>query len=176
LIFRETPLAGAFVIDLDVIADERGSFARTFDAAEFALHGLNADVEQCNISENKQLGTLRGMHYQVAPYAECKLVRCTNGAIFDVIVDLRDDSATFCDWFGIELSQSNGRMLYIPEGLAHGFLTLADGSDVHYQISRGYEPAAARGVRWDDPLFDIEWPIGTQVISERDREYPDYRP
>jgi dTDP-4-dehydrorhamnose 3,5-epimerase len=176
MIFTETPLAGAFVIELERLADERGSFARIFDADAWRERGLNGHVAQCSISFNAKRGTLRGMHYQAEPWAECKLVRCTRGAIYDVIVDLRPDSPTYTRWFGIELAESNDLLLYIPEGFAHGFQTLADASEVSYQISQIYLPEAARGVRWDDPIFGIEWPDSEveRVISARDRAYPDF--
>jgi dTDP-4-dehydrorhamnose 3,5-epimerase len=170
----ETPLAGAFVIELDLLRDERGFFARTFDADEFRQHDLEPAVAQCNTSFNERAGTLRGMHYQADPDGECKLVRCTRGAIYDVIVDLRSGSETYCRWFAVELSPDNGRMLYVPKGLAHGFQTLADGSEVAYQMSHVYVPEQARGVRWDDPAFGIEWPEAERTISDRDRAYPDF--
>jgi dTDP-4-dehydrorhamnose 3,5-epimerase len=174
--FTETPLGGAFVVELDLLRDERGYFARTFDAAEFADAGLDPIVIQCNTSFSARRGTLRGMHYQADPDGEAKLVRCTRGAIFDVAVDLRPDSATFCRWFGTELSADNGRMLYIPVGMAHGFQTLTDDSDVHYQMAHHYVPGQARGVRFDDPAFGIEWPLPDPIVSERDRQFPDFRP
>jgi dTDP-4-dehydrorhamnose 3,5-epimerase len=174
--FVPTPLAGAFVIELDVLEDERGHFARTFDAQEFARRGLDPAVIQCNTSFNAKAGTLRGMHYQADPDGEAKLVRCTRGAIFDVIVDLRPDSDTYCRWFGAELTADNGRMLYVPVGFAHGFQTLADGTDVSYQMSHHYVGERARGVRWDDPAFGIEWPPADRTISDKDRQYPDFKP
>jgi dTDP-4-dehydrorhamnose 3,5-epimerase len=174
--FTETPLSGAFVIELDFLSDERGHFARTFDVAEFSAQGLDATVVQCNTSYNARRGTLRGMHYQAAPNGEAKLVRCTRGSIFDVAVDLRADSETYCRWFGVELSADNGRMLYIPVGLAHGFQTLEDGSEVSYQMSHQYVPDHAHGVRFDDPAFGIDWPLPDPIVSERDRQHPDFRP
>ncbi len=176
MIFAETPLPGAFVIDVEPVTDERGSFARTFSRDEFDEHGLNSAVVQCNVSFNRRRGTLRGMHYQADPYGECKLVRCTLGAIYDVIVDLRRASPTYCRWFAVELTADNRRMLYIPEGVAHGFQTLAGESEVFYQMSQSYAPAHARGVRWDDPTFAIRWPDDDRIMSERDRTYPDFRP
>jgi len=172
MLFTETTLAGAYVIAPERQADERGFFARTFCADAFAERGLATDFPQCNISFNAERGTLRGMHYQEPPHAEAKLVRCTMGAIHDVIVDLRPDSPTFTQWVAAELSAENRRMLYIPEGLAHGFLTLTDSSEVFYQISRRYDRASARGVRYDDPAFGIDWPGPIKVISERDRNWP----
>jgi dTDP-4-dehydrorhamnose 3,5-epimerase len=174
--FTETPLSGAFVIELDLLTDERGHFARTFDAAEFADHGLDPAVVQCNTSLNARRGTLRGMHYQAHPDGEAKLVRCTRGSIFDVAVDLRPDSETYCRWFGAELSADSGRMLYIPVGMAHGFQTLTDDAEVHYQMSHRYVPEQARGVRFDDPAFGIEWPVPDPIVSERDAGYPHFRP
>lgn len=176
MIFTETPLKGAYVIDPERLADERGFFARTWCRREFEAHGLDPGLAQCNISFNQTRGTLRGMHYQVAPHAEAKLVRCTAGSIHDVIVDLRAGSSTFKQWFAVELSSENHRMLYIPEGLAHGFLTLTDGAEVFYQMSEFYVPECARGVRWNDTAFDIHWPFKAMLISERDRTYPDFTP
>jgi dTDP-4-dehydrorhamnose 3,5-epimerase len=173
--FTETPLGGAFVIELDLLRDERGYFARTFDAAEFAEHGLDPHVVQCNTSVNARRGTLRGMHYQAEPDGEAKLVRCTRGSIYDVAVDLRPDSDAYCRWFGVELSADNGRMLYIPVGMAHGFQALTDGAEVHYQMSHRYIAKQARGVRFDDQAFGIDWPLPDPVMSERDRQFPDFQ-
>jgi len=173
--FVETPLAGAFVIELDLLEDERGHFARTFDAQEFERHGLDPAVAQCNTSFNARAGTLRGMHYQADPHGEPKLVRCTRGAIFDVVVDLRPGSPTLGDWYGAELSPENERMLYIPAGLAHGFQTLVDGSEVSYQMGHEYVQSHAKGVRWNDPAFGIEWPDADQrTISDRDDSFEDF--
>jgi dTDP-4-dehydrorhamnose 3,5-epimerase len=174
LIFTETKLAGAFVIELERRADERGFFARTFCRQEFEAHGLNPEVVQCNVSFNKRKGTLRGMHYQAAPFAEAKLVRCTSGSIYDVIIDLRPSSATFKKYFAVELSAENGRMLYIPEDFAHGFQTLQDDTEVFYQMAQRYSGEHGRGVRWNDPAFGIEWPEGERIIIERDRNYPNF--
>lgn len=176
--FVRTPLPGAWVIELDEFGDERGWFARTFDAEEFQARGLNPAVVQCNTSFNTRRDTLRGMHYQAGPHGECKLVRCVRGEIFDVAVDLRADSPVFCGWHGVELSAENRRAFYIPAGLAHGFQTLTDGCEVLYQMGHPYVPDAARGVRWDDPAFAIQWPesVGERVISEKDRAYPDFQP
>jgi dTDP-4-dehydrorhamnose 3,5-epimerase len=176
MIFRATGIDGAWVIEAEQLGDERGFFARTWDADEFAERGLNPRLAQCSISYNRARGTLRGLHYQAAPFEEAKLVRCTAGAIFDVVVDLRPESSSFKGWFGEELSAENRRALYVPEGCAHGFLTLADDSEVHYQISQFYAPESARGVRWDDPAFGITWPGEVVVINDRDRTYPDFRP
>ena len=172
MIFAPTPLAGAFVVELERREDERGFFARSFCQDEFAKHGLNPRIAQCNVSFNARRGTLRGMHYQAKPHEEAKVVRCTQGAVFDVMVDLRPDSATFKRWHGVELSASNRRALYIPEGLAHGFQTLTDDAELLYLMSEFYHPECARGVRWDDPAFRIEWPVANPHMSERDRTYP----
>jgi dTDP-4-dehydrorhamnose 3,5-epimerase len=174
LIFTETKLAGAFVIEVERHTDERGFFGRTFCQQEFEAHGLNAQVAQCNVSFNKRKGTLRGMHYQAAPFAEAKLVRCTAGSIYDVIIDLRPASATFKRHFAVELSAENHRMLYIPEDFAHGFQTLEDDTEVFYQMAQRYSAEHARGVRWNDPAFGIEWPKGERIIIERDQNYPDF--
>ena len=174
MIFTETSVSGVWTIDLDRRSDERGFFARTWDSSELAERGLNARLAQCSISYNARRGTLRGMHYQAAPHEEAKLVRCTSGAIFDVALDLRPSSASFKGWFGVELTAENRRALYVPEGCAHGFLTLTDDAEVLYQISDVYAPDAARGVRWDDPVFGIDWPGQVVVITERDRTYPDF--
>jgi dTDP-4-dehydrorhamnose 3,5-epimerase len=176
MVFQDTGLAGAFVIELDKIHDERGFFARSWCTTEFAEHGLNGRLVQCNVSRNSARGTLRGMHYQAPPHEEAKLVRCTMGAIYDVIVDMRPSSTSYLQSFGAELSAENHRALYVPEGFAHGFLTLTDQSEVCYQMSEFYAPQAARGLRWNDPLLAIAWPEPVAVISERDRTYPDFRP
>lgn len=173
--FRETGIAGAVVVELEPFIDERGMFARIWCADEFAEEGLTSTLSQCSISRNPHAWTLRGMHYQTAPHEEAKLVRCTQGAIFDVVLDLRERSSTFGQWFGIELNPGDGAALFIPEGCAHGFQTLVDDSDVLYMISRPYVPDSAAGVRYDDPAFGIEWPRTTgMTISERDRAWPDY--
>jgi dTDP-4-dehydrorhamnose 3,5-epimerase len=171
VIFTELALPGAFLIDLEPRADERGFFARTFSDAEFKERGLSPAIAQCSISFNTRRGTLRGMHYQASPYGESKLVRCTRGAIYDVIVDPRPDSAAYCRWFAAELTADNYRMLYIPEGLAHGFQTLENNCEVSYQISRPFVPEAQCGVRWDDPAFGIRWPEEPLVMSQRDRGF-----
>lgn len=173
--FSETSLPGAFVVELERLEDERGFFARSFCVREFEAQGLDPYIAQCNVSHNVRKGTLRGMHYQVTPAAETKLVRCTRGAIYDVIIDLRPDSPAYCKWQSFELTVANGKALYIPEGFAHGFQTLEDDSDVLYQMSEYYVPGCARGVRWDDPAFGIEWPIERPSMSEKDRSYEDYR-
>lgn len=175
MIFEPTPLPGAFVITPERLRDERGFFARTFCRKDFEAHGLNPDVAQCNISLSARRGTLRGMHYQRPPHAETKLLRCTAGAIYDVIIDLRPASPTFRKHFGIRLEPSDDKMLYVPEGFAHGFLTLEDDSSVFYQMSRTYAPSHAAGVRWNDPAFGIAWPLEPTLMAERDRAYPDFR-
>jgi dTDP-4-dehydrorhamnose 3,5-epimerase len=174
--FIETPLNGAWVVDLDLLGDERGWFSRTFDAEEFAARGLNPAVVQCNASFNAREGTLRGMHYQAEPHGESKLVRCVRGAIFDVAVDLREGSPTLRRWHGVQLSAENRLAFYIPPGLAHGFQTLTPDAEVLYQMGHPYVPEAARGVRWDDPAFAIEWPepAGERTISERDGAFADF--
>ncbi|HET6145680.1 MAG TPA: dTDP-4-dehydrorhamnose 3,5-epimerase [Candidatus Acidoferrales bacterium] len=170
------PLSGAYLIELDLIADERGYFARTWCAEEFQRLGLNPRLAQCSISSNTRRGTLRGMHYQAEPFAEAKLVRCSAGAIHDVIVDLRQDSPTYCKWIGAELTSANHKMLYVPEGFAHGFQTLVGNTEVTYHISAPYQPDYARGVRWNDAAFGIEWPIAQPILSARDRAFADHRP
>jgi dTDP-4-dehydrorhamnose 3,5-epimerase len=175
MIFHETALKGAFVVELELKEDERGFFARTFCVEEFQARGLNARLLQCSISFNRTRGTLRGMHYQVEPHAECKLVRVTRGAIFDAIIDLRPNSPTFRQHVAADLSAANRRMLYVPEGCAHGFQTLEDSTEVFYQMSAAHAPALARGVRWNDPAFAIQWPaIARRTINGRDASYPDF--
>ena len=176
MIFTETKLKGAFVIDPEKLEDERGFFARTLCRREFEAHGLNPNLVQCNISFNKKSGTLRGMHYQTKPYEEAKLVRCTKGAICDVIIDLRSYSPSFKQWVRVELTADNHKILYIPEGFAHGIQTLEDNTEVFYQMSEFYTPSYARGVRWNDPAFGIQWPPAERIISERDQSYPDFTP
>lgn len=174
MIFAETGLAGAFVVDVERREDERGFFARSWCRREFAARGLNPELVQCDISFNIRKGTLRGMHYQIAPCEEAKLVRCTRGALCDVIVDLRPGSATFKQHAREVLTAENRRMLYVPEGFAHGFLTLEDATEVFYQMSEYHAPERARGFRWNDPAFGIPWPAEVEVVSERDRSYPDF--
>lgn len=172
MIFTETKIKGAFIIEPERLEDERGFFARTWCQREFEARGLNTRLVQCNISFNKKKGTLRGMHYQAKPYEEAKLVRCTLGAIYDVIIDLCPDSPTFKQWVAVELNAENRKMFYIPEGMAHGFQTLADNTEVFYQMSEFYYPDYARGIRWNDPSLGIEWPIKQIIISSRDKSYP----
>lgn len=171
MIFTETKLKGAYVIDIEPREDERGFFARSWCEDEFKKHGLNPRLVQCNISFNKKRGTLRGMHYQIAPFPEAKLVRCTMGSIYDVIIDLRPDSPTFKQWQSVELTAENRRALYIPEDFGHGFQTLTDYSEVLYQMTESFHPECARGVRWNDPAFAIEWPIKETTIANRDLSY-----
>ncbi len=175
MIFNETKLKGAFIIELEKRDDERGFFARSFCTREFETHAINPRVVQCNISFNKKKGTLRGLHFQKDPYEETKLVRCTLGAICDVIVDLRSSSETFKQWVSVELTAHNGKMLYVPEGFAHGFQTLEDNTEIFYQMSEFYNPESASGVRWNDPAFGIQWPEDERAISEKDRQFPDFQ-
>lgn len=176
MIVAETVLPGAYTIDLEPIEDKRGFFARVWCERELAAHGLDTRVSQASIAFNEQAGTLRGMHWQAAPHAEVKLVRCVRGAIYDVIVDLRQGSPTFGRWLAVELTEENRRTLYVPEGFAHGYQTLEPRSEVWYQMSVPYAPEAARGFRWDDPRFAIEWPAAEErVISKRDRSWPPFR-
>ena len=172
--FIKTPLDGAYLIELEPIADERGFFARSWCREEFLSHGLNPNLAQCSISFNKKKGILRGMHYQEEPYQEAKLVRCYSGAIYDVILDLRPTSPSHRKWFSAELTATNRTMIYLPKGFAHGFQTLADNCELFYQISESYKPECSRGVRWNDPTFAIQWPIADRIISDRDRSFPDY--
>jgi dTDP-4-dehydrorhamnose 3,5-epimerase len=195
MIFTETKLKGAYIIEIEKLEDERGFFARSWCQREFEAHGLSPRLVQCNISFNINKGTMRGMHYQVAPSEEAKLVRCVRGSIYDVIIDIRPESATYRQWMAVELSSPDSHlpssisvssvdrspltahsytMLYIPEGFAHGFLTLEDNTEVFYQMSEFFAPECARGFRWNDPAFGIQWPEDIQVISERDKNYPDF--
>jgi dTDP-4-dehydrorhamnose 3,5-epimerase len=172
--FAETRLKGAFIIEPERQEDERGFFARTWCKEEFKRNGLNSRLVQCSISFNKKKGTLRGMHYQVEPHQEAKLVRCTRGSIYDVIIDLRPGSDTFKQWLAVELTSESRKMLYAPEGFAHGFQTLGDNTEVFYQMSELYRPEGAKGVRWDDPAFGILWPEADRIISDRDIAFPDF--
>jgi dTDP-4-dehydrorhamnose 3,5-epimerase len=175
MLFQEAKLSGVYEILLEPHADERGFFARSWCQAEFASHGLNPRLMQCNISVTARKGTLRGMHHQAAPHAEAKLVRCTRGAIYDVVLDLRPQSPNFKEWIAVRLTADKHNMVYVPEGCAHGFQTLDDDVEVFYQMSESYHQESARGVRWDDPAFRIAWPEKVEVISERDRTYPDFQ-
>ena len=172
MIFTETELPGAFVIDLEEKPDERGFFARTFDRKEFEAHGLKPDVAQCNVSTNHRAGTLRGMHYQIEPATETKLIRCTSGAILDVIIDMRPESTTYLRHFAVELTAENHRALYVPGMFAHGYQALTDGAEVTYQVGEFYTPGYERGLRHDDPAFGIAWPLPVSVISEKDASWP----
>jgi dTDP-4-dehydrorhamnose 3,5-epimerase len=174
MIFTKTILSGAFIIDIEKKEDARGFFARSWCRREFEAHGLNPSLAQCDISFSPKKGTLRGMHFQVKPYEEAKLVRCTRGSLSDVIVDLRPDSPTYKKHLSVILTSENRRMLYVPEGFAHGFLTLEDATEVFYQISESYRPESQRGFRWDDPAFTISWPAEVKLSSDRDRSYPDF--
>jgi dTDP-4-dehydrorhamnose 3,5-epimerase len=167
--FQETELSGAYIIDIDPFEDERGLFARIWCQKEFEAHGLNSSSVQANVSRSRKRGTVRGLHWQRQPYAECKLVRCTRGAVYDVIVDLRPDSGTFRSWIGVDLTEHNHRMLLVPENFAHGFQSLEDDSEVFYQVTQFYTPDAECGARYDDPAFVIDWPLDVKSISEKDR-------
>jgi dTDP-4-dehydrorhamnose 3,5-epimerase len=174
--FTETTVSGVFLIELDLHADDRGSFARSFCVDEFNEAGMDIHVVQANISFNKHSGAVRGMHYQVSPHAEAKVVRCTRGALYDVVVDLRPDSPSYSQWFGIELNAENRKAMFVPKGCAHGFQTLVDGTEVSYLMSERYVPEAASGVRYDDPAFGIEWPMAVSSVSDRDQGWPDFKP
>ncbi len=176
MIFTKTPLAGAYLIDLEKRGDDRGFFARVFCEVEFAEHDLVTRFVQVNNSLSAERGTLRGMHYQLAPKAETKVVRCIRGALWDVILDLREGSSTFGQWFGAELSADNRRMMYAPKGFGHGFITLTDDAEAFYFADEAYAPDYERGIRWNDPQFEIEWPIEPAVISEKDQNHPDFDP
>lgn len=176
MIFTETKLPGAFVVDLELREDERGSFARTWCQREFAEHSLKANLVQCNLSFNHRAGTLRGMHYQLPPAAEAKLVRCTQGAIYDAIIDLRPGSPTYAQHFGVELSAENRRALYVPELFAHGYQALTDGAEVVYQVGEFYTPGFERGLRYDDPAFSIAWPLPVSLLSAKDASWPLFTP
>jgi dTDP-4-dehydrorhamnose 3,5-epimerase len=175
MIFQEVKLKGAYIIELEPIEDERGFFARTFCRKEFEKHGLNPALVQCNVSYNRRKGTLRGMHYQVAPFSEAKVVTCLSGSIYDVIIDLRIESPSYREWLAIELTARRPRrMLYVPESFAHGFQTLENDTEVFYQMSESYHPDSARGFRWNDPAFNVEWPAGDRIVSRRDQSFPDF--
>jgi dTDP-4-dehydrorhamnose 3,5-epimerase len=174
MIFRATKLASVFEVHIEPKCDDRGFFARTWCQQEFEANGLNSKLVQCSLSFNERKGTLRGIHYQAAPHAETKLVRCTQGSIYDVVVDLRPQSPTYRQWIGATLTAQNRQMLYVPEGCGHGFLTLEDATEVFYQMSEFYHPELARGVRWNDPSFGVAWPGEAHQISERDQTYPNF--
>lgn len=175
MLLNQTGIDGAYVLIPEINIDERGTFARTFSARDFESLGLVSTLDQCAISHNPRKGTLRGLHYQLKPFQEIKMVRCSRGAIFDVLLDLREESPTFKKWFGIELSETNLQMLYIPGGCAHGFISLVDDSEVFYQISGSYNPDFARGVAWNDPAFGITWPLEPTLMSAKDRDCPPFR-
>jgi len=175
MIFTETILKGAYIIEPERIEEERGFFARTFCRKEFESHGLNPDLVQCNISYNKKKGTLRGMHFQIAPHEEAKLISCIRGSIYDVIIDMRSDSPTYGQWTAFKLTATvHFTMLYVPESFAHGFQTLEDDTLVFYQMSEFYHPESARGIRWDDPMFAIQWPIHSRILSDKDKSYDNW--
>ncbi len=176
MIFTETKLKGAFIIDIKKLEDERGYFGRAWCKDEFDLHGLNSNAVQANVAYNQQAGTLRGMHYQTYPFTETKTVRCTAGSIYDVIIDLRPGSATYTQWIGVILTGKNLKMLYVPDGFAHGYITLEDETSVHYMVTEYYTPNAEAGVRYDDPAFAIQWPIVPTLISDKDLAHPAFEP
>jgi dTDP-4-dehydrorhamnose 3,5-epimerase len=176
MIFRETKLRGSFIIELERLEDRRGFFARGWCKKEFESYGLESRLVQANISMNKKRGTLRGMHYQTSPYEETKLVRCTQGSIYDVIIDLRPDSPTYKEWLGVKLTSDNYRILYVPKGFAHGYQTLEDNTELFYHVSEFYTPTAEHGVLYNDPAFAISWPLEVQVISDKDKSWPAYAP
>ena len=172
--FTETKLKGAFVVEIEKLTDDRGFFARSWCRKEFEAHGLTSRVVQANVSFNHSRGTLRGLHYQIAPHQECKLIRCTQGAIYDVIIDLRAESPTYKQWVAVDLTADNYRMLFVPEDFAHGFITLTDNTEITYQVSQFYTPGSEKGIRFDDPTVNIQWPIEVSVISDKDRGWPDF--
>ncbi|WP_291571673.1 dTDP-4-dehydrorhamnose 3,5-epimerase [Clostridium sp. UBA4548] len=175
MIFKETKLKGAYIIEIEPIEDERGFFARSWCKEEFESIGLNPNLKQCNISYNKHKGTIRGMHFQTAPYEEAKLVRCIRGAIYDVIIDLREHSETFMKWIGVEITAENRKALYIPEGFAHGFQTIEENSEVFYQMSESYHAEHAAGIKWNDTTFGIEWPLPIISISDKDNSFQSFK-
>ena len=174
MIFEKADFEGVYIIEIEKHQDSRGFFARSWDKNEFKLKNLNSNLTQCNISFNHKKGTLRGMHYQTQPYQEAKLIRCTRGSLFDVIIDLRNNSKSFKKWLSFELNEKNHNMLYIPEGFAHGFQTLEDHTEVFYQMTQNYIPNSANGVRWNDPVFNIDWPIKKPILSEKDQKFSDF--
>ncbi|MCX6006126.1 MAG: dTDP-4-dehydrorhamnose 3,5-epimerase [Chloroflexi bacterium] len=174
MIFKEIELKGAYIIELEPLKDERGYFARTYCQNEFRQNGLELTIMQCDVSYNRKKGTLRGLHYQSAPHEEVKLVSCTRGSMYDVIVDIREQSPTYCRWLAVELTEQNRKMLYIPKGFAHGFQTLADDTAVYYQMSEYYHPGLARGIRWNDSALGINWPVKISIMAAKDRQFPDF--
>ena len=176
MIFKKTAVKDAFIIEIEKITDERGFFARAWCKNEFEAHKLNTNLVQVNIAFNEKISTIRGMHYQISPFEETKLIRCTKGAIYDVIIDIRKSSPTYMKWIGVELREDNPRMLYVPEGFAHGYQTLEDKTEVTYQVSSFYTPNSEGGIRWNDPAFNITWPdTDVRVISEKDQNWSDYK-
>jgi dTDP-4-dehydrorhamnose 3,5-epimerase len=176
MIFEETKLKGAYILEIKKLIDERGFFGRSWCANELSQYNLKTDIKQANVSLSEKKGTLRGMHYQLDPYQETKLIRCTRGAIYDIIVDLRKNSTTYLQWIGVELTADNYKMLYVPEDFAHGFITLQDNSEVNYLVTQFYTPGAEAGIRWNDPAIEIQWPFQPVVISQKDANHPDYLP
>jgi dTDP-4-dehydrorhamnose 3,5-epimerase len=172
--FTETKLKGAFIVEIEKLSDDRGFFARSWCQKEFEAHGLDSNIVQANVSYNHQKGTLRGMHYQIEPYQECKLIRCTRGAIYDVIIDLRTDSPTYKQWTGVELTADNYTLFFVPQDFAHGFQTLIDETEITYQVSQFYTPGSERGIRFDDRVFNIRWPQEVTILSEKDKTWPDF--
>jgi len=172
--FTETKLKGAFIIEIEKLSDDRGFFARSWCQKEFEIHALASRVVRANVSYNRKRGTMRGMHYQIAPYQESKLIRCTRGAIYDVIIDLRPDSPTYKQWTGVELTADNYTMFFVPQDFAHGFETLTDETEITYQVSQFYTPGSEKGIRFNDPAFDIQWPLEVTIISDKDRTWPDF--
>ncbi len=173
--FIETDLKGAFVIEFEKLEDERGFFSRSWDKKQFQNHGLNSNIVQCNVSHTKKRGTIRGLHYQISPYEESKLVRCTKGKVFDVIIDLRSESSSYMKWTSVELTAENCKMIYVPEGFAHGFQTLEDDAEIFYQNSEIHMLDYERGIRWNDPIFGIKWPIVEKIISPKDKSWKDFQ-
>jgi dTDP-4-dehydrorhamnose 3,5-epimerase len=175
MIFTETRISGAFLLEIKKIEDDRGFFGRSFCKKELEEHGLNGNIVQANTSMSRKKGTIRGLHYQVEPYHEAKLIRCTRGRVFDVIVDLRPGSPTYLQWFGAELTPDNYRMVYVPGNFAHGYLSLEDNSEVYYNVTEFYTPGSEKGIRYNDPALNIEWPIPVEIVSEKDKSWPDYK-
>ncbi len=175
MIFTETKLKGAFIIEINKLSDDRGFFGRSWCKREMEEHGLNGNVVQANTSFSKKKGTIRGFHYQKPPYEETKMIRCTKGAIYDVIIDLREDSPTYMQWIGVELTEDNYKMLYVPENFAHAFITLTDNSEVYYLVTSYYTPNSEAGIRFDDPAFNVKWPVPVEVVSEKDKSFPDFK-
>jgi dTDP-4-dehydrorhamnose 3,5-epimerase len=173
--FRETNLEGAYIIEIEKLSDDRGFFARSWCRKEFEAQGLSPDLVQANVSYSYKKGTIRGMHYQIAPYQESKLIRCTRGAIYDVIIDLRPDSPTYKQWTGVELTVDNYTMFFVPKDFAHGFQTLTDETEIAYQVSQFYTPGSEKGIRYNDPNFNIQWPLEVTIISDKDRAWPDFK-